>query len=89
MKQEKDYTILNHLGYNYKISDDLLVLNDYYIDFKLYRGSSTYAIDRCNPVSLLNYINSSYLSTEPIKRLSAKIVASNDPVLNIQGIPTL
>jgi hypothetical protein len=86
---EKDPHIFRHRGFDYKISlDDFLNLNDYYLDFTLLSVNYN-AVQMCDSISLRDYINSNYKNTESLKRLSAKIIASNDPVLNIQGIPSL
>jgi hypothetical protein len=89
-EDKKDYSILTHRGFKYKFSlDEILSLNDYYIDFRLYLGGCTNAVQKCDSINLRNYINNSYKITLPINRLSAKIVATNDPTLNKEGIPTL
>jgi hypothetical protein len=86
-KTNKDFTILRHIGYDYQISWDLLSFNDYFIDFELHHGSNPNAVQRCDSLELLVLINSHYLNTEPIHRRSARIAGSNDPVLNLQGVP--
>lgn len=78
------------LGFTYVFSiTELLKLNDYYIDFILEHYSSSNAISRCDTESLLKCINDNFKNTEPLKRRSAKIIATNDPVLNLNGVPDL
>lgn len=78
-------------GFHYKVSyDERIKVGDYYLDFTLFSLSSPSAIELCDTQSLANFINSTYDITPDIsKRLSAKIVATDDPVLNKAGVPSL
>jgi hypothetical protein len=76
--------------FKYRISfDEFLLVGDFYLDFTLLDYNSPNAIEQCDTQSLANYINNSYKGVEPLKRLSAKIIASDDPVLIAQGVPNL
>jgi hypothetical protein len=79
-------------GCKYRVSfEEYLQVGDFYIDFTLWNlHSPMKAIQKCDSQSLADHINNNYKRTpEYVKRLSAKIVATNDPVLNHQGVPSL
>lgn len=89
-KVEHDSTIFHLHGFIYQVSlDDLLEVGDYYLDFTLAKYGSHNTIEKCDSQSLANCINNNYKNTEPLKRLSAKIVATNDPTLTMYGVKEL
>ncbi len=78
----------HYKSFNYQISfDQFLELNDYCLDFKLMHLSSDAAIVHCDTMSLVEYINKSYREVPIINRLSAKIIATDNPALLMNGVP--
>lgn len=90
LKKEDSIDTFKLLGFQYRISyDEFLSLNDFYLDFRLLKFCHSGAIEKCDSESLVKHINNNYKNTEPLKRLSAKIIATDDPVLTMQGVPGL
>lgn len=89
-KYEKDHTILHQNNYNYKFSfDELVKLNDYIIDFKLFNSSNSEGIIKCDDEKLVKLVNDHYTKIEPIKRFSAKVISSDNPRLVEDGVKRL
>lgn len=89
-KIERKYCLFYLHGFKYEVSlEEYLIVGDYYLDFTLLQYSSHRAIEKCDSQSLADYINNNYKNTEPFKRLSAKIIATNDPTLIMYGVKTL
>lgn len=89
-KNEKDHTILNKGEFNYKFTfDELVKFGDYIIDFKLFNISNLEGVIKCDSEQLVVLINNHYNKIEPIKRHSAKIIASNNPDLIKDGVKEL
>lgn len=85
----RDYTILKYGEFQYQFSMDDLSVGDYYIDFKLYTYNGHNAVQKCNTKELAKMINKTYENCSLDKRLSAKIIASNDPELYLNGVKRL
>ena len=82
-----DYTMY-YAGYRYQVSEDLLKRGDYFYDFILHNLGGN-PVQFCDTESLADFINKDYAKKEFKKRRSAKIIATNDPALNIMGIAGL
>lgn len=82
-----DY-IVSYSYHKYKISEDLVSLNDYifYFERKSLGGS---ALVLCDSESFCAVVNNHYNRTPFLNRVSAKIVATDDPELNLKGVPLL
>jgi len=88
-KASRDFTILKHRDFEYQYSLDNLSEGDYYIDFKLYKYNAPNTIQRCDSKELAELINRTYEKSDLANRLSAKIIASNDPELYLNGVKRL
>lgn len=88
-KTIRDFTILKYRDFQYQFSMDDLSSGDYYIDFKLYTYNGINAVQKCNTKELAKIINKTYENCPLDKRLSAKIIASNDPELILDGVKRL
>lgn len=79
----------NYKKFTYEITveENLVSIGDYIFDFVSNNlgGNPVY---RCDTEYFTKLVNKEY--QKPLaQRRSAKIIASDDPVLNVQGVPTL
>lgn len=90
MKEEKGISKErwhNHMGYRITVDEDPVAAGDYIFDF-IFSNAGANPIVRCDTDYFAELINKEHQKPLHLRR-SAKIIASNDPVLNVQGVPAL
>lgn len=89
MAKSRDFTILKYGDFEYQYSLDNISMGDYYIDFKLFAYNGLSGVQRCETKELAEMINKTYQNSTPANRLSAKVIASSDPELILNGVKRL
>jgi len=87
-KEEALKYVRRYRNYTYKVSEDMISVGDWCYNFEI-AAIGGHPLLECDSQKLVNMINNSYEKSSFIKRISAKIVATDDPTLIASGVPEL